>query len=322
VTALRRADWSTAAEPPVSHSRWSALGTTVVLCTYESSHDVARTAVEREIDAIDLAASRFRTDSELAQVNRSAGRLVEISPLFMEAVRLAVRAAEISDGAVDPTLGRPMVQIGYDRDWSEMEPARLHTHGGPRLIARRLRRRLWEQIELHDDPPAVRLPEGAELDFGATAKALAADRAAQAAQRAAGGGVLVSLGGDIATSGSPPPGGWLVLVTDDHRDPDSWPGQTIALHTGGLATSSVVARRWLHDGRVRHHILDPQVGEPVEPVWRTVSTAAATCADANIATTAAIVLGEGAERWLCGHQLPSRLVAVDGSVRLLAGWPR
>jgi thiamine biosynthesis lipoprotein len=322
VTALRQPVWSAAEEAPVARSQWAALGTTAVLCTCESDHDKARTAVEREIEAIDLAASRFRADSELAEVNRHTGRRVLISPLLMVAISLGLRAAAISDGAVDPTLGRVMVEIGYDRDFSELQPAGTQTENRPRLVARRRRRRLWEEIELWADPPAVRVPAGVELDLGATAKALAADRAAQAAQSAAAGGVLVALGGDIATCGPAPPGGWLVHVTDDHRDPDGWPGQTIALHTGALATSSVVARRWLHKGRVHHHILDPRRGQPVQPTWRTVSAAAATCADANIATTAAVVLGAEAERWLTGHGLPARLVAVDGSVRLLSGWPR
>jgi thiamine biosynthesis lipoprotein len=278
--------------------------------------------VQREIDAIDLTASRFRDDSELAEVNRNAGRPIRISPLFLEAIRLALRGAAISDGAVDPTLGKPMVEIGYDRDFSELQPPGTQAQDRPRLIARRRRPRRWVEIELWENPPAVRVPAGVELDLGATAKALAADRAAQAAQHAAGGSVLVSLGGDIATCGPAPSGGWLVHVTDDHRDPDGCPGQTIALHTGGLATSSVLARRWVHEGRVRHHILDPHRGEPVEPTWRTVSVAAASCADANIATTAAIVLGSDAERWLCGHRVPARLVDVDGNVRLLGGWPR
>jgi FAD:protein FMN transferase len=322
VTALRQAESSGSPEAPVAHSHWEALGTTAVLRTFGSRHDEARAAVQREIDAIDLAASRFRADSELAEVNRNAGRRVRISPLFAEAIRLALRAAALSDGAVDPTLGKPIVQIGYDRDWSELQPAGTQPQRRPKLVVRRRRRRLWDEIELWEDPAAVRVPAAIELDLGATAKALAADRAAQAAQRAAGGGVLVSLGGDIATCGQAPAGGWRVHVTDDHRDPDGWPGQTIALHTGALATSSVLARRWLHDGRVRHHILDPRRGEPVEPVWRTVSAAAATCADANIATTAAIVLGAEAGRWLSGQGLPSRLVAVDGSPTLVGGWPQ
>jgi thiamine biosynthesis lipoprotein len=48
---------------------------------------------------------------------------------------------------------------------------------------------------------------------------------------------------------------------------------------------------------------------------------AASCLDANIASTAAIIRGARALRWLEPLGLPSRLVGVDGTVRHLGGWP-
>jgi thiamine biosynthesis lipoprotein len=179
----------------------------------------------------------------------------------------------------------------------------------------------WRSIELTDDPPTARVPAGVTLDLGATAKALAADRAARSAHEACGEGVLVSLGGDIATAGEGPDAGWAVHVTDDHRAGPDAPGQTITIRSGGLATSSITARRWLHDGTAMHHILDPRDGATVQSTLRTVSVAAASCADANIASTAAIVLGERAREWLAAQRLPARLVALDGSATSLAGWP-
>ena len=58
---------------------------------------------------------------------------------------------------------------------------------------------------------------------GATAKALAADRIAARAADAAGCGVLVSLGGDVAIAGEPPGEGWQVGVADDHAGPAARP---------------------------------------------------------------------------------------------------
>jgi thiamine biosynthesis lipoprotein len=307
---------------------WRALGTTAVLCLHEPgarAGDVRR-AVQREIDAIDIAASRFRSESELSQLNdRAGGEPVRVSSLLMQAVRLAIRAAVVSDGAVDPTLAESLVAIGYDRDFAELAPVPAGTAfervTPGTLVPRRAGR--WREIRLCDGSSTVQLPAGLRLDLGATAKALAADRAAQAGYLAGtGSGVLVALGGDIATSGPAPEGGWSVRVTDDHRDIDAGAGQTIAIHDGGLATSSVVARRWLHRGGAVHHILDPRTGAPVHPTWRTVSVAAATCAEANIASTASIVLGTDAPEWLAGQGLPARLVALDGAVKVQGGWPQ
>jgi thiamine biosynthesis lipoprotein len=333
---------------------WPALGTTALLRYTGAPDPAVRAAVEREIDAIDTAASRFRADSELARVNAAGGAAVVVSRLLHDAVRLGIRAAEVTQGAVDPTLGEALITTGYDRDWRELNTvaADAPLTPGDRLVVRRQRTVLWEAIELSDgDPPTIRLPRGVLLDLGATAKALAADRAAAAAQAAGAAvaaapaaaaqaaaahpaaartarvppatdpGVLVSLGGDIATAGPAPDGGWRILVTDDHRAGPTAPGQTISIESGGLATSSIAARRWRHEGRAMHHILDPRTGEPVRTPWRTVSVAAATCADANIASTAAIVLGEEAADWLADQGLPARLVALDGSVTVQGGWP-
>jgi len=306
---------------------WDALGTTAVLRHEGPAHAGARQAVERELDAIDAAASRFRADSELSRLNAmpaTAPRTLLASPLFAQAVRLAIHAADASRGAVDPTLAPELAGLGYDRDWDELiaVPSSAPLADAERIVVYRSRRARWEEIEVDDDPARITLPAGVQLDLGATAKALAADRAAQAAHEASGVGVLVALGGDIATSGPPPSGGWAIHVTDDHRDGPDAPGQTIAIQTGGVATSSIVTRRWRQGSRAMHHVLDPRSGQPVWGPWRTVSVAAATCADANIASTAALVLGRDARPWLAEQGLPARLVARDGSAVVQGGWPQ
>jgi thiamine biosynthesis lipoprotein len=305
---------------------WDALGTTVVVRYGGPPAPSVVAAVRAELAAIDAAASRFRPDSELSRVNALAdqgGGTIGASPLLAEAVRLAIRAADVSDGAVDPTLGAPLIALGYDRDWRELNviPSAAPMAPNPRLVVRRRRAARWPQIEVRDHPPRITVPAGLVLDLGATAKALAADRAADAAHDAAGAGVIVALGGDIATCGAAPAEGWAVHVTDDHRDGPDAAGQRVAIHAGGLATSSIATRRWMHDGLPMHHILDPRSGQPVRGPWRTVTVAAETCADANIAATAAIVLGADAPGWLAQHSLPARLVALDGTVRAQGGWP-
>lgn len=331
--------------------RWGALGSSVVLrVTDRSALARARAAVERELHEIDLACSRFRADSELVRLNARAGARARVSPLLAEALALALRAAELTGGDVDPTVGRALELAGYDRDWSELASAALAAPelagadpagpelagaaaaeaalgtlaGAPRAVPRlRLRTRAgWRVVELDRASSTVLVPRGIALDLGATAKAWAADRAAAAAARAGGCAALVSLGGDIATSGTAPSGGWRIFVTDDHRSDTSAEGQMVTIASGALATSSTAVRRWSHGGRVRHHIIDPRSGEPARSAWRTASVAAASCADANIASTAAIVKDGDAPAWLERRGLPSRLVAWDGTVANVAGWPR
>jgi thiamine biosynthesis lipoprotein len=221
---------------------------------------------------------------------------------------------------VDPTICRALCELGYDRDFARItgDPG----SGGSQLPSVPVPG--WRAVRLTGR--LLDLPAGVWLDLGATGKGLGADRAARAASAVTGvGGVLVSLGGDLALGGQPPAGGWPVLVADDHRyagpSREHLPVQLVRIRSGALATSSTSLRRWRHGGQPMHHILDPRTGRPSTGPWRTVSVAAACCAAANAAATAAIVAGQDAPRWLAATGLPARLVAADGTVTRVGGWP-
>ena len=170
-------------------------------------------------------------------------------------------------------------------------------------------------MDLDERRRRVRIPPGVRLDLGATAKALTADRAAAAIAAAAGCGVLVNLGGDIRVAGEPPGGGWCVGIADD-VGPGEMPrrcAQSVVLSEGGLATSSTIVRSWRRGPATVHHILVPATGLPARTCWRTATVAAASCLDANAASTAAIIRGERAPGWLATLGLPARLVRHDGT---------
>ena len=299
---------------------WRALGTGVRLVVIDGDLDAARRAVERVIDEVDRAYSRFRPDSELVAVNAAAGAETPLSPLLARAIGGSLVAARHSAGAVDPTIGRAIRLLGYDVDFSELaassRPIELRAEPVPG----------WTTIRLDPARRTVRMPRGVELDLGSTGKGLAADLAATAALQAAGDGtrtgVLVSLGGDIATAGRVPEGGWRILVVEDSETPSDAAGEVIGIDGGAIATSTTTVRRWAAaDGVTLHHIVDPRTGLPAETPWRTASVVAGTCEEANGASTAAIVLGDAAVDWLVAAGLPARLVARDGSVVRVAGWP-
>ena len=306
--------------PTAARARWEAFASTAILeVSNPESLGVAREAVEGELQAIDRACSRFRQDSELSRLNARAGRPTAVGPLLFEALELALRAATLTDGAVDPTIGESLRIAGYDRDFSEL---RNQDGAPPATIEIRMRRLSgWRALQLDPESRTVLIPAGISLDLGASAKAWAADRGAAAAKRAGARGVLLALGGDIALAGEPPAGGWTVRVAEDHRGAPDAPGQTITLAGGGLATSSTTVRRWTHRGAQMHHIIDPATGLPAQTPWRTASVAAASCADANIAATAALVK-RSAREWLQAQRLPARLVALNGEVQFLSGWPQ
>jgi len=321
----------------------AALGTTARVVVWPPSRaGRALVAVDAQLALLDEQASRFRDDSEISRIHRSPAGAARsrnarpgdvpspdmpapdapplgsclVSEGLAEAISVALAAAEWTGGLVDPTVGGALCSLGYDRDFAALPQDR---HGaaappGPGHVPG------WQSVRL--DGRRLRLTAGVRLDLGATAKGLGSDRAARAAAACApGGGVLVSLGGDIAVAGEAPEGGWPVLVADEPEPSGPEVGQLVRLAAGGLATSSILCRRWQRGGRTLHHIVDPRTGLPAAGPWRTASVAATSCAEANAAATAAIVAGKHAADWLAAQGLPARLVARDGSVRLLGGWP-
>ena len=308
-------------------AHFTALGTSASLLVTDASRaDRARALLGAELAAIDRACSRFRPDAELWRVNHAHGRPVRVSALLAEAVAAALAAADATDGDVDPTCGGSLMRLGYDRDFAA---ARQDTSP---LTRPAVPAPGWRAVDLDRERREIRIPRRVVLDLGATAKALAADRAATRIAASVNCGTLVNLGGDIAVAGESPDEGWLVGIVDnrgfDGAAAEAAAGAcpprhdaVVTIRSGGLATSSTKVRAWSRGAARLHHIIEPSTGMPADSCWRTVSVAAATCVAANTASTAAIIRSERAPGWLASQHLPARLAGRGGEIVTVAGWP-
>ncbi|TQJ35940.1 FAD:protein FMN transferase [Arthrobacter sp. SLBN-122] len=282
--------------------------------------------------AVDLACSCFRGDSELMRLQPLMAAGVSVSPMFRLLLERALEAAEMTDGDVDPSLGTDLAALGHGPGLQRRpglqsvpvpSPHLPHTPTPEAPTPDTLAPRLLGWSRIHLDAAKLTVPAGLRLDLGASAKAVAADLAAAKVHRKLGCGVLVNLGGDLASAGPGPcedamPGQWQILVQDLAADP----AQQVSLAAGfALATSSTQKRRWTHHGIQVHHILDPRFGLPAEPVWRSVTVAAPTCLQANAFSTAAIVRGFAAVEWFRTEGIPARLVDSRGRITTTGGWP-
>jgi len=303
-------------EPLLTTRSFRALGTTATVVVQDAdAADTAQGMLAAELEAIDLACSRFRDDSELEMVHAKAGGPVEVSELLFEALSVAVDAAERTGGAVDPTIGNAIAALGYDADLEEVQ-ARPPTP--PRALGPVAG---YLHVQLNPSTRSVRIPRGVRLDLGSTAKALAADRAAARIANGIGSGTLVSLGGDVAVAGPAPMSGWAVGIAQESSTPAGLVDQVVAITHGGLASSATSVRAWTVGDRQVHHIVDPRTGDCVAPYWVLVSATGASCVQANLVTTAAIVWGEQALGKLAGFDQSLRLVRYDGRVFTVHGWP-
>ena len=181
---------------PFGTFAFPALGTTAQVTVSDApALGQAVEIVKAELRAIDLACSRFRDDSELQALNRSAGKPFAASPLLLEALTVALAAAEETNGDVDPTIGRAVNALGWDGDFVVVV-----SRTSPQPSVEAVPAAGWHSLRIDRERGLVRVPAGVEIDLGATAKALAADRSARAVARSTGAGALIGLGGDISVA--------------------------------------------------------------------------------------------------------------------------
>ena len=269
----------------LSRIEWRAVGTTCSAAATTGTGDelrarVALVAAQDEVEACEAELSRFRPESDLSRLNAAAGTWLPVRRRLLEALRLALRAREDTNGRFDPTILPALVAAGYDRSFELLEErAAKHPIG-------------WcagANIELDHRGGRARLETGTAVDLGGIGKGYAAGRALDALLSRAPSlrGGLVDLGGDIAVRGEAPEGGaWRVAVSDPRR-----PGETLtilALTGGGVATSGRDARRF-GPSRSLHHLIDPETGESALAGPFTVTVIAPDAAEAEAhATTLAI----------------------------------
>ena len=210
---------------------------------------------------------------------------------------MALAMAEATDGLVDPTVGAAMNRLGYDRDFADVLSGVDGDLPPERAVPG------WRSVSVDRSRRAIRL---LRTDVARPRCDGQGARGGPAPPRrsttALGCGVLVSLGGDASAAGPPPAGGFAIGIADTCTS--RAPAEAVAISSGGLASSGIGVRQWRLGAHQVHHIVDPATGLSAAPCWRTVSTTAATCVQANAASTAAIVLGAGAVDWLEGPRAP------------------
>lgn len=295
------------APAPVERA-FASMGTRVLVMAPADRPDGAD-LVRGVFEAWDARFTRFSPTSELAQLNAAAGRLHAAGSELREVLHIAIEAARATGGTFDPLLGARLMALGYDRTFEELPDDGVATE----LPA--WREGVWREIEIDDVRGLVRIPAGTAVDLGGIAKGMAVDAAIAAIAAAGIPYAAVNAGGDLAVLGTPPGAdGWSVILDEaDER--------VVTVHRGGLATSSVLARRWTTAGMVRHHLIDPGTGLPSTSEVVTATVAAATCREAEIAAKVALLRGaaEGAA-FLTGHDLAGLLVTADGPTWRTAAW--
>ncbi len=307
------------AQKVVSENRWQwrsysfrAMNTTVHTRLYaQLLDDEVLVEVQRLFASFEKRLSRFNPDSELSKLNASTGESFTASPVLLDAVEVALLAAQSTGGLYDPTILGNLEKAGYDRSFEQVEnhaplsalPA-VPLNGLPKPLQRPPVS--FRAVQLNRAAREIYKPAGVRLDLGGMGKGWTVDRAADGLQGL--GPFMINAGGDIFAFQSPPgQKGWEIELVHP-----CLPGQFMArlyLHHRALATSTIAKRRWQRNGQVMHHLIDPRTGRPAQTDALSVSVIADRTVVAEIYAKAALILG--AEQGLAYLQ---KLPGIEGLI--------
>jgi thiamine biosynthesis lipoprotein len=248
--------------------------------------------------------TRFSETSELAELNRSAGRWFHASGEMFQVLQQAYELAQETNGLFNPAILPALKQAGYDRSMDEIKNSIPRT-----ATTQVIELQDFRQIGLEQAEQAILLPAEMQIDLGGIAKGWIAEQAArQLAEYSRA--CAVSAGGD------------MFLVNLPKGEPDWEVGLEDPLHhelnlavmhvkPGAIATSSVVKRQWQHNGRLQHHLIDPRSGEPAQTEWLSVTVWAESAAQAEVYAKVLLIGGPEMADELFNHQTNKAYLAVD-----------
>jgi thiamine biosynthesis lipoprotein len=287
------------------------MGTTITLLLPQTLLYTGTHVVRQLFTQWEHTLSRFLPDSELSQLNRQAGKAVNLNGLLFHVIRAALAAAEETDGLFDPTLLTQLQQMGYDRSFDKL-PAVIPTNEQPLKPGG-----AWREIKLCYTRKSVTLPPGTGIDLGGIAKGMAVDAALKQLRLLGIRTALINAGGDLAVLGIPDGYESWPLAVEGRDTP--W---VIPFQYGALATSGISHRRWQQGDSARHHLIDPRSGASAQSKLWSVTVAAGTCEQAEVAAKVAFLQGMDASReFIERHGLAGLLVGQDGQWTSAGPWP-
>ncbi len=279
--------------------RWNgysfrAMNTKIQSWLYSRTDSQVLLDVQRLFNSIEKRLSRFDPDSELSRLNGHPHERFQASSTLLDAVELALWAADATGGLYDPTILNALNKAGYDRSFELIEqPAPLSraadlVKNGDAAAPTSLKPFTFRSVQLNRPRREIHKPVGLALDLGGMGKGWTVDRAADRLQGL--GPFLINAGGDIFGYQSPPgQPGWQIDLIHPLQ-----PEQFIArvyLHHQALATSTIARRRWQQQGRIMHHLIDPRTGQPAQTDAISVSVITDRTALAEIYAKVALILG-------------------------------
>ena len=275
------------AETDVYHHSFDALGTTVTTQFKKETQeqaDFCAKVTEDEVRRLEELLSAYKPESDLSRLGRSNGEWIKVSPDTAEILEKTRKICELTDGALDPTVGT-LVKL-----WSVDHKKRIPSEAE---IAEALPKVDWKKIGVKQENGEwyARIGAGQEITLGATGKGFIADKVISKLKANGCNDALISLGGNIITSGTNYSGKpWLIGL----QEPDLKRGDyfgAVPSRDESVVTSGDYEKFFIKDGKKYHHILDPRTGRPVPATLSSVTIINKDSALADGLCTSLFVMG-------------------------------
>ena len=259
----------------------------------EPGFQAARTFIEN----CERRFTRFSDESELAGLNRAAGKWFRASPDLIELVNMAQKYHKQTRRLFDPSILTDLRRLGYDKSMDEIRATGVSPRNDfpatevPREgLSEHRERPVFQQVKVDPTMGRIWMPPGLQLDLGGIAKGWIAEKAA---------GILseyapvcaVNAGGDMFLVGLPQDQVSWDIGLEDPRQPER-DLATLKIRPGALATSSITKRTWTQGNLPRHHLIDPRSGAPAETDWLSMTVIAPHATTAEVYAKALLIAGK------------------------------
>ncbi len=267
---------------PESEDSAFLMDTLVQMRAYGENSEIAVEESLERVKEIEALMSKTIESSDVYQLNNNPETEVEIDRETTNVLEKSLEYAELTEGDFDPTIGAlvELWGIGSDDaavpDNSEIEEALANTG--------------HNYLKLDDDSAEVS-KEGVKIDLGGIAKGYAAEEVKKVVQKHDIEHAFVNLGGNVLVIGDKVDGSpWKIGI----QDPREGKGDVMAVVDAvdlTIVTSGNYERFFEEDGKLYHHILDPQTGFPADNELISVSIISENSFDADALSTAVYVMG-------------------------------
>jgi thiamine biosynthesis lipoprotein len=232
-----------------------------------------------ELQWVERAMTRFRSDSDIGRANHAAGRDgVQVTAETGFVIAAALRAASASDGRFDPAVG------AASELWDVLT---RHEPPAADRVQQLASRGFWRKVDLtmRNGEPWVRFDDpDLHLDLGAIAKGYGIDRANRVLRSRGVKHAIVTVGGDLFALGNSPEGEpWTVGIRSPH-DHDAL-AATLRVSDRAVATSGDYERFFQWHGMRYHHLIDPATAAPRRTLFHSATVLAGSCMHADAAST-------------------------------------